>query len=119
MLLCHSTKIETLKNIYNDDKLYPSCITLNKNQNPYDFYLKYLFFYTIPDNEALIKTQNSSLTFYFDSNILANKTFYTNKLHSAGNLESSKKYEKYNKYINIILKKLFINSYKKLCKTFK
>ena len=90
MLLYHKTDKEYFEQILSDGKLKPSSKTKNKNENPYNFFSKYIFFNTIP------KTQLKNFVgigICFDQSILLNKVFYTNENHSAGNLKSSKKYK--------------------------
>ena len=90
MLLYHKTNEEYFEQILSDGKLKPSSKTKNKNENPYNFFSKYIFFNTIP------KTQLKNFVgigICFDQSILLNKVFYTNENHSAGNLKSSKKYK--------------------------
>jgi hypothetical protein len=107
MLLYHQSDKENLISIIKDGQIKSSYNTKIKNQNPYDVYLKYIFFNTIPDNLKLTKKM-FQYGIFFDSSILLNQTFYTNKCHSAGNISSSNKY-KFNDLIkiNTILDKLY------------
>jgi len=89
--LFHETDIENLYDIIDNKFLLSSYITKNKNQNPYDIYLPYIFM------NCCIKEDFQYLspyTFIFPSTILYDRTFYTNTCHSVGNINSSNYFRK-------------------------
>lgn len=120
MLLYHQTSYRALSSILKDGYLLPSNITKNKNQNPYRKYLKSIFFNTIPNKKNYI-IRLPSVGIIFDSSILINQLYYTNKKHTAGNIKTSSAYTYDNlKQINNNLSELFLysyNIYKNLKKT--
>ena len=112
MLLVHETTDKNLFKILNDSRLRSSSKTKIKNFNPYNVHLVYTFYYTIPDNIKCINKLNKCCIL-FESSILLNHIFYTNKNHSAGNINSSIKYNYSDiNIINNILDKLYKYSYR-------
>ena len=115
--LFHQTDKYFIYNILETLYILPSNKTKNKNQNPYNVFLPYIFM------SCCNKKDFGSLfqyTFIFESNILYNRTFYTNENHSAGNIETSIYYQKNTplKNINLCLTKLLVYSKKQYKKTF-
>jgi hypothetical protein len=111
MYLFHATEAKYINMIIKDGKLRISAKTLKKNQNPYDIYLPYNFFATIPSRKSFINKIVNITGIIFDISFLLNHVFYTNKNYSAGNLKSSIKYKFDNlKDINNILYKLYKQS---------
>ena len=113
MLLYHSTDYGYISAILNDGKLKPSSKTKKQNENPYNKFLPYVFFNTFPHKMKYIKqflAKSDSVGIIFDSSILKNHVFYTNKNHSAGISSKTKKYDKKTKNINNILYNLYKHS---------
>lgn len=111
MLLYHQTYEETLIDILNDGYLLSSYITRKKNQNPYNNYLKSIFFNILPNKRNYIERLPST-GIIFDSSLLINQIYYTNKNQSTGNIKTSSKYCFDNlKQINNNLSELFAYSY--------
>lgn len=91
------TDLKGLKQILLDGKIKPSSKTKIRNQNPYDYFIPYIFFNTIPKTQIQNFTKPCGVGIIFNQNILLKRVFYTNKNHSAGNTKSSKKYKIYDK----------------------
>lgn len=69
-----------MSSILKSKALLPASKTHNKNQNPYNKDLPYIFFNACPDKH--IKHLIASPILIFPIDILYNKTFYTNTTHS-------------------------------------
>ena len=82
----HETNNEYIYDIIDSKFLLSSHITKNKEQNPYNIYLPYIFMNCcIKEDIKLL----SSYTFIFSCDILYDRTFYINSYHSAGNIKTS------------------------------
>ena len=93
MLLYHKTDLKSFKQILLDGKMKPSSKTKNCNENPFDFFSPYNFFNTIPKTQLKNFTKLRGVGIIYNQNILLGRVFYTNKNHSAGDTETSKKYK--------------------------
>ena len=93
MLLYHWTDFKNFKKILIDGKLKPSSKTKIRKQNPFKFFLPYVFFNAIPKKQLVNFTKPYGVGIVFKKDILLGKVFYTNKNHSAGNTKTSKKYK--------------------------
>jgi hypothetical protein len=128
--LFHETINEYIYDIIDSKFLLSSHITKNKEQNPYDIYLPYIFMNCCmkEDIKYLIP-----YTFVFSYDILDNRSFYINYNYSAGDIKTSTYFPKntskkkiYNSLYNLLeksknmeknLKKNWENKYK--CEIFK
>jgi hypothetical protein len=84
--LFHQTDHEYISNIIDSKFILSSKTTQNKNQNPYDVYLPYIFM------SCCIKEDIKYLfpyTFVFSYDILYDRQFYINSRHAAGDIKQS------------------------------
>lgn len=108
MLLTHRTTPENLEKILNDGYIRPATETNIKEQNPYDFNLKYVFF-TVADIDATnLPLQGCQLI--FEPVILTNHRWYTNTNHLAGISAKTKSYPPKYRNTNSVLSKLYKQS---------
>ena len=113
MLLYHQTDTKSFEQILLDGKIKPSSKTKNRNQNPNDFFSAYNFFNTIPKTKLKCFSKLSGIGIIFKQNILLDRVFYTNKCHSAGNVDSSKRFKmSNNKDLTKRLYSLYLHSLK-------
>ena len=89
--LFHETNNEYIYDIINSKFLLSSHITKNKDQNPYDIYLPYIFMNCCVKEDIKYL---SSYTLIFPCDILYNRAFYINSNHSAGNIKTSTYFSK-------------------------
>ena len=115
--LFHETIYEYIYDIIDSKFLLSSYITKNKEQNPYDIYLPYIFM------NCCIKEDIKYLspyTFIFSYDILYDRTFYINSNHSGGNIKTSTYFPKntsknklYNELYNLLIEsKNILKNYK-------
>jgi hypothetical protein len=109
--IIHQTNEEFMNDILDSKKLLPASKTKNKSQNPYDVDLPYIFMNCCKKSDFKYY-YNINFTFIFDTDILHDRTWYTNVNHSAGNLDTSICYNKNTsvRKINTILTKLYKKS---------
>lgn len=112
MLLSHKTSKKNLYKILQSGYILPASITFQKELNPYDIDLKYIFTSCCPDTINIFDLTLLSYSIFFDANVIYDRVFYTNHHHSAGNISSSKKYPKNYKYIHRTLRSLYNHSMK-------
>ena len=111
MLLYHQTDLKSFKQILLDGKIKPSSKTKLRNQNPYDFFIPYIFFNTIPKTKVTSFNKVGGVGIVFNQHILHDRVFYTNENHSAGNTKTSNRYKiPDNKELTKILYSLYLHS---------
>lgn len=93
MLLYHKTTLDAFERILTDGKVRPSSKTNVRNENPNDFFSPYVFFNAVPHTQLKHFAHLGEVAICFDQSILLNKTFYTSKLHSAGDTTVSQKHK--------------------------
>jgi hypothetical protein len=108
MLLTHRTTPENLEKILNDGFIRPATETGIKEQNPYEFNLKYVFFTAADMNATKLTLQGCQLI--FEHSILTNHRWYTNTSHLAGISKNTKSYPPKYRYTNSVLSKLYKQS---------
>jgi hypothetical protein len=115
--LFHETNNEYIYNIIDSKFILSSKTTQNKDQNPYDVYLPYIFMNCCVKEDIKYL---STYTFIFSYDILYERTFYINSSHGAGNLETSTYFPK-NTNKKIIHNELYnlLQTSKKKCKDWK
>lgn len=109
MFLLHYTTYNSVIDILESGFMLPSSETQNRNENPYDRFLPYIYFTTCP--KARVK-DIQPYAFVFPAKILRDRCFYTNERHSADYFDNSTYYGKDTsmKKINKALTELYIQS---------
>jgi hypothetical protein len=113
MLLGHITRVDSIQKIITDGYIKPSSKTgrLNQGVGIYE-QSPYVFTFALPNKREIVLSMKEP-TIIFDSSYLIDKPFYTNKNHSGGNEETSKKYTYSSKEkIDNVLEKLYNRSKK-------
>lgn len=112
MFLLHQTDKQLINKIITDGYLRPASVTKQRNQNPYNVNLPYIFFSCCKKKDF---NKLFPYTFVFESNILDAHTFYTNTSHVAGKTAStvtiSKNDSSRNKHLDKLLKNSRVNKY--------